>query len=290
MIAPTTHEAHEVPGGFAIRRIVVAADSSAQGQAALEAAADLGARLHAEVEGVFVEDIDLVNLAALPLGREVHLISGAARALDTDTLETQLRAEASQARRALKLLTDRARVTSSFRVVRGRVDAEIMTAAGGGDLLVIGIYSRAVGPRSRPGSMALAAARAGPRSVLLLRAGARVTGRVLVAFDGSEGAEKALDAGARLTGNTVDGLSVLLTADTPSRADELQARVRAALLLWGISPKFLRTPRLDLDDMCRLSHEAGAEILVLDAGHPVLADDAHGRLLEQISCPVLLVR
>jgi hypothetical protein len=31
-------------------------------------------------------------------------------------------------------------------------------------------------------------------------------------------------------------------------------------------------------------------MLVLDAGHPVLADEAHGRLLEQIGCPVLLVR
>lgn len=280
----------DAPTEFAVRRIVVAADSSAQCQAALEAAAQLGARLDADVEGVFVEDIDLANLAALPLGREVHLISGAARAFDTDTIESQLRAEASQARRALKALTERARVKNSFRVVRGRVEAEIMTAADAGDLLVLGVYSRAVGPRSRPGSTALAAARPAPRSVLLLRPGARITGRVLVAYDGSDGADKALDAGARLAGDTADGLSVLLTAGSPAEADELQGRAADFLAALPITPEFLRTPRLELDDMCRMSREAGADLLVLDAGHPVLAPEAHGRLLEQISCPVLLVR
>ena len=36
---------------FTVRRIVVAADSSEPGRAALEVAAMLGERLHAEVEG-----------------------------------------------------------------------------------------------------------------------------------------------------------------------------------------------------------------------------------------------
>jgi nucleotide-binding universal stress UspA family protein len=275
---------------FAIRRIVVAADNSAQGRAALTAAADLAARLHAEVEAVFVEDIDLVNLAALPVGREVQLISGSAAALDTHSLEIRLRADTSQARRALKSATQRARVSGSFRVVRGRVDTEIMLAANAGDLLVLGVYSRSVGPRLRPGTTALAAARAAPRSVLLLRPGARISGRVLVAYDGSPGAGKALDAAMRLGGETSDDLTVLITADTPSRAEELRAQVIERLPPGRKPPKFLDASRLDLDAMCRLSLGAGVEMLVLDALNPALADEAHGRLLEQCACPLLLVR
>ncbi len=75
--------------------------------------------------------------------------------------------------------------------------------------------------------------------------------------------------------------------DPKAAVGERQDDFLAAL---PITPEFLRTPRLELDDMCRMSREAGADLLVLDAGHPVLAPEAHGRLLEQISCPVLLVR
>ncbi len=278
------------PREFTVRRIVEAADSSAQGRAALEAATDLAARLHAEVAGVFVEDIDLVNLAELPLGRELFLISGEARSFDREAVESRFRAEASEARRALKSLTDRARVTSSFRVVRGRVDTEVIAAAGEGDLLVLGVYSRAVGPRARPGSTALAAARRAPRSVLLLRPGGHVTGRVLLAYDGSEGAERALEAAMRLSRAAGGSLTALLIAEAPSIADRLQARVEDMVAATSMTPKFLRAPRLELEEMCRMTHEAGAQILVLDAEHAVLGDEAHGRLLERIECPILLVR
>ncbi len=238
-------EAH--PRGFIVRRIVVAADSSNQGRAALAAAADLGARLQAEVAGVFVEDIDLVNLAELPLGRELHLISGEARVFDREAIESRFRAEASEARRSLKSLTDRARVQSSFRVVRGRVDTEVIAAAGEGDLLILGIYSRTIGPRVRPGSTALAAARRAPRSVLLLRPGGHVAGRALVAYDGSEGAERALEAALRLSGVAGGSLTALLIAEAPSEADRLQARVEEIVAATSLTPKFLRAPRLELE-------------------------------------------
>jgi len=276
--------------GFTVRRIVVAADSSTHGRAALKAAADLAVRLDADIEGLFVEDIDLVHLAELPLGREMHLISGAARALDKETLEAELRAEASEARRALKSLCERARVRSNFRVVRGRVETEIIAAAGEGDLLVLGVFSRAIGPTQRPGSTALAAAEHAPRSVLLLRPGASVTGKALVAYDGSEGAELALDAGGRLAGEFDGSLTVLLIADTPDHADALQRRVEETAAAFNVKPRFLRTPALNLDEMCHLSHDSGADVLVLNADNPVLADKGHGRLLERIGCPILLVR
>ncbi len=278
------------PRDFTIRRIIVAADASEPGRAALEAAAMLGERLHAEVEGVFVEDIDLVHLAELPVGREFHLISGHARAFDRELLENQFGAEAAEARRALRTFTERAHVRSTFRVVRGRVDAEIIAAAGEGDLLVLGTFSRSIGVPRRPGSTAVAAAERAPRSVLLLRRGAKIAGRPIAVYDGSDGADVALEAAVRLATSSHEALIVLLVAETVEDTDELQARITDQLAARQVEPRFLRTPRLKLDELCLVSHRADADVLVLDADSPGLAGAARERLLEDVGCAILLVR
>ena len=64
-----THEA-------ASRRILVAIDTSPHGSAALEAAARLATELRAELEGLFIEDINLLRLAGLPFAREIQLGDG----------------------------------------------------------------------------------------------------------------------------------------------------------------------------------------------------------------------
>ena len=72
---------------FGIRRIMVALDGSAHASGAPEAAAALAARLHAELEGVFVQDIDLARLAALPIGREIQFLTGRGRDFTADELD-----------------------------------------------------------------------------------------------------------------------------------------------------------------------------------------------------------
>jgi hypothetical protein len=175
-------------------------------------------------------------------------------------------------------------------VVRGRVDAEIIAAAGAGDLLVLGTAGRPVGFARGPGRAALAAAARAPRSVLVARRGAVIAGRPIAVCDGSAGAEMALEAAARLAASTGEALVVLLCADTTEAADALQTRITDRLAGRGIEPRFLRAPRLELDELCRVSHRADADILVLDADSPVLAGAARRRLLEEIGCAILLVR
>jgi nucleotide-binding universal stress UspA family protein len=250
----------------------------------------LGERLHAEVEGVFVEDIDLVHLAELPVGRELHLISGHAHAFDRELLENQFGAEAAEARRTLRTLTERAQVRSTFRVVRGRVDVEIIAAAGAGDLLVLGTFSRSIGGPRRPGATAVAAAERAPRSVLLLRRGAKIAGRPIAVHDGSDGADAALDAAVRLAAGTGKALTVLVIGETAEAADVLQARIADHLAARQVEPQFLRVPRLELDELCRVSRRTDADVLVLDADSPVLAGEARERLLEDVGCAILLVR
>lgn len=283
-MSPAEHSA------FSVRRIVVTVDSSSHGRAAMEAAAGLAHRLHAELEALFVEDIDLFNLAGLAIAREADFATGTMRRFDTETLEAQLAAEARHLRRALDDFTRAHRVRSTFRVARGRRVAEVMAAAGQADLLIMGAAGHGIGLRFHPGAEALAAAESAPRSVLLLRSGTIIHGRPLVAYDGSAGADKALDAAAQLAASRRDGVSVMIGAGDPDRADALYRQAADRLGALGVTPRLLEAPASELDDMCRAAQQSGCDLLVIGADHPLLAGKGRQALLERIACPLLLVR
>ena len=120
------------------RRVVVALDASAPSREAARTAAELARRLGAvEVTGVFVEDVNVVRLGSLPTAREIRLPEGTERAIDLETLETELRAAASRARQALAHEASVERVAWSFEVRRGPVMNVVLAATGETDLLVL---------------------------------------------------------------------------------------------------------------------------------------------------------
>jgi nucleotide-binding universal stress UspA family protein len=119
-----------------LRRIVVGLDAGPSGRAALEAAARLAARMQAELVGLFVEDIDLLNLAGLPFAREVGYPSATLRQLDVAAMERALRATAQEVQRMMAAIARRAPLSWSFRVARGALLTELRAAAAEGDIVV----------------------------------------------------------------------------------------------------------------------------------------------------------
>ena len=113
------------------RRIVAAVDASQRGLEALEQAVRLAAELEAELQGVFVEDEDLLRLAGLPFASEVTP-SSRGRRLDPLSMTRALRAQAERVRRALERAAGGRRVPWSFQVKRGRPIREALAAADGG--------------------------------------------------------------------------------------------------------------------------------------------------------------
>jgi hypothetical protein len=81
------------------RVVAVAFDTSARGQAALEAAVRLAAATRAQLQGLFVEDEDLLRLAGLPFAREIDCLSASLRQLHAATMERALRTAAIEAQR-----------------------------------------------------------------------------------------------------------------------------------------------------------------------------------------------
>ncbi|HEV2423345.1 MAG TPA: universal stress protein [Terriglobia bacterium] len=210
--------------GLAIRRILVALDSSRHSLAALEAAAELAAHTEAELFGLFVEDINLLRLARLPFASQVSATSAAAESVDPERMERELRGQAAQARRALAAVAERARVPWSFRVARGEVVAELIAAAEEVDLITLGKRGLASNGQ-RLGSTAHAALSNVRRSLLLSQHGSPFRPPVLAVYDGSEGSRQALDIGLRLACTAGHELVVLLVDGTGAAPAELQEAV-----------------------------------------------------------------
>src|SRR5215470_14508659 len=244
---------------FVLHRILVALDASTHSMAALAAAVQLAAAMEAELEGLFVEDINLLRLAGLPFAREVRH-TASLEALDSPRMERALRAQAAQAREALAAAAGRAQVHWSFRVVRGQVAQEVLAAAAQVDLVTLGKQGRSRSPGARLGSTALRVASGAPGALLLVEYGVPAGQPVLFLFDGSEGAKHALQAAAHF------------------------------FEAMGVHPHFRRLPGADVHTLSRALLAEGDGLVVLSARSTLLPEETIQKLLDRIRNPVLLIR
>jgi nucleotide-binding universal stress UspA family protein len=279
----------EREGRFVFRRILVALDASRHSLAALAAATHLAAVMEAELEGLFVEDINLLRLADLPFACEVRH-TASLEALDSPKMERALKAQAEQARQALAAAAGRARVRWSFRVARGHVAQEVLAAASQADLVSLGKQGRSKSPGARLGSTAIRVASGAPGALLLVEHGVPVAPSVLVIYDGSEGAQHALDAAARLAKASGTHLTALLLPDAPGEAKRLEQEAAHQSESWGVHLRFHTLHQADVHSLLRAIQSERGGLVVLGSGSAVLAQETIQKLLDRIENPVLLVR
>jgi len=249
-----------------IGRILVALDASHHSLAALEAAAELAASMEAEIRYPSVVPVRL----------------------DRVRMERALRAQAAQAHQALARACEGRHIKWSFRVVRGEVAPEVLAAAMEADLLTLGKASRPLTLRVRLGSTARAAAARAPCCVLLLQRDVGIRPPVLVTYDGTPSTQQALTMAARLAQKQGGDLTILIIADAPDAAQRLQAQVSDLLRGRGLA---VRYRRLTDPGAATLIHEVrteGSGVLVLSS--TVLPQETLQTLLDEVGCPVLLMR
>jgi nucleotide-binding universal stress UspA family protein len=274
-----------------IRRILVALDTSAHSRAALAAAADLAARFHAELLGLFVEDVNLLRLAELPFAREVFIYSARHRELSSREMERQLRAQARRARELLRAEAERADLEWSFEVARGRIATELLRAASEVDMIILGRTGWSMTQAGRLGSTARSVAAQSPSMALLLQEGGCLGPPVMVVYDGSDVGERALETALSLSEDAGDILTVIL-ADGYEALPRLREEVNEHLR--GEEQKVeLRYVPLSASNVQRLAHMVrmeGCGTLVLPARSHLLHEDVLLDLLDETEIPVLLVR
>ncbi|NLG64734.1 MAG: universal stress protein [Actinobacteria bacterium] len=270
-------------------RIVVALDASPHSVVALEAAAELAMLLDAELEGLFVEDIDLFRLCGLPFGHEVGSYTAEVRRVDHAAMERQLRALAAAMRETMERIALRTPIRWSFRVSRGCVVDELMCAAQGAAVISVGRTGRARGRGM--GSTARALAGRAPRPLLIAGEGRGLEFPLAVLFTGTPAAERALRLALRLSRRDPALLRVVAWAgaDPSLGADDVADAVRrlARAELSGAAapdssaPAPVATAGPSVDELLAALRE-------LDGGTIVLPSEQVA-LLARLSRSVLLV-
>ena len=109
-------------------RILIGLDSSPAGLAGLAEAAEMAARLDADLVGLFVEDDNLMRLAQLPHSYEIDTQSAISRDLDPDAIGRLFKQMAQRAEREVRRAAEREQVRCTFEVVRGSVIGQLLRA------------------------------------------------------------------------------------------------------------------------------------------------------------------
>lgn len=168
---------------FRVTRVMVALHPSRTAEPLVDLAAGLARTFEAEITGLFIRDLDLINMAGLPFARRL-LSHGTVERLTAEMMEEALNRQAEEIRRILSERAAHHRLSASFRTVTTTVHRVIETAEGEPDSILIvetaGTDVSGPLPLSRLASSTV--------SVLALPEAGRLEGPVVVMPHGSEAA------------------------------------------------------------------------------------------------------
>ena len=270
-----------------IKRILVAIDGSPHSLAALKLAGELASRIGAELLGLYVEDVNLLRVAELPISREVGFYSARVRDMDVRRIQRQLRAQARRAEQALALIAESAEVGWSFRVAHGLISTELLAAAAEADLIILGKagWSR----RKRLGSTAKTIVIHSERHVLVFQSGVRLSRPVVVVYDGSPASKKALEASLNMR-EADSPLMVLISAEDAEEMRSLQMEVQEWAQKNGVFPQYRWLTEIDEEIIARQAWSISCGVLILPTQIEFIPSEKLLALLDQTDCAVYLVR
>lgn len=277
------------PAARAIRKILVALDASPGSLAALRAAADLAARLKAELLGVAVEDVELIRVAAAPLAQEILYHSTTQSPMSRDLMESRLKARSEQAREMLEREANRVKVSWSFRSVKGNVVTEVLAAAGEVDLLAMGKIGWSFGRPHRIGSAALELASCGIPVLLLSEQGLSPGARWLIQFDGSAASRQALKISAQLAIASTGRVSILLAAASEDKAGRLREEADSLLRGLDLDIRFRECDPGDENSLVRAIKMEGTRNVLVIAREDLRESRPLESLLTQAEIPILVL-
>ena len=118
-------------------RVILHLHHGATERAIIRAAAELAQMLGVALQGVFLEDEALPELAALPFIREFRLGTGAWQKLDRQQIAEEQRAAAAEARRLLDEAAAALGVTRLFEIISGDPALFVAATSQAGDIIVV---------------------------------------------------------------------------------------------------------------------------------------------------------
>jgi nucleotide-binding universal stress UspA family protein len=204
-------------------------------------------------------------------------------------MEQYWRSQANEARRQLDEMAAERRVKWSFKVVRGPVSDELLTAALDMDLLALGRLGRSFSRRAQLGSTARKVIYEGIGPVLLMRAGIDLEQPVLVIFDGSDASYRALDVAAALA-FTSGHLRILIWTEDHDLAQVFKGEIVDRLQDQEIEISYRRFYPEGEDKLVDMFQKSNIGLLVFGTTESHLASFSIQGLLELLDVPVLVIR
>jgi hypothetical protein len=270
-----------------LRRIVAAFDAATASAVALDAVAEIAARLSGELEAMFVRDDLLFHLAAQPHTRRIVAGGTEPDVLPLSLLELEFRVRMRQVERSLAAAAGRRQLVWRFRAVHAEFMAAIEEAGRSADLLILEAFCRPLSGLNLPAPARLAA-RHVPGSVLLLHPSYVPGQRVAVLYrDGAEGA-RLLTLAAQL--GAQDPRLVRVLVRDGDLADQSTTAIDRDWPGGGTRPPFGVVPLPASARLADVLAQAQRGLAILSARDVLLADETAWTAIECASCSVLIMR
>lgn len=272
-----------------IRRVLAVFDAATSNTESLNTLAEMAANLQASLDLLFVEDVELEQVAGLPFARQVNLRTGAVAPLASNELEAETRAAEARLRRWLATAATKRQIRWSIRTIRGQISDALPTTPEPADLLVLRHRSGWERPRATIPEPDSVARQAGHSVLLLDHRGPPPRGVAVLYRPGREG-RSAVNLAARLAAAHRRPLDVLVPPT--ETIDSARDRILAALSPDAATPApRLRFSRLAAeDDISHIAAQGGDRLLVLGADDPILRQAGAWDQLRRAARSLLLVR
>lgn len=285
--------AHVAEAGEARGRVVLQFSSGRPSAVAIEAAICVAQAFQSEVESLFVEDRNLIDLASFPFAREISFDGRAQRAISCSDIERDLRLIAQAVQRRVEILAHAADVPFRQRTVRDEpVNALAVACRERGPWNVVAL-AEPFGATACDTLRQLLETVSGTTGLVLVGPQARRTvGPVVMAIEDTERLPGMLRAAERLTPVTGGEIIALLVAEDEDTlhwmdgetrlllAERQDVRIAHAGFARGASAAVAETLRL-----------LGGGFVIGRFGGLVVPSDGDLRpLAAALECPLFLVR
>lgn len=286
--------AHVAQAGEGRGRVVLHLTQTSPSQMALEAAVRVAQAFQSEIESVFVEDAELLDIAGLPFAREISFSGRHSRALSPEIVERQMRAAAQGLSRRIGDLARAAEVPLRETVVRDepvRALAQACNAKGPWNVVAL---TSPLCDLDCAGLERLFAAVPGTTGLIVVgRTVRRTQGRIVALVEDIAHFEAVLATARRLRDTSGDTrLTLLLVAESDAEAQTMDEQARLVIgdddgleiVRARVAPN---APGMAAEIIRRLD----AGFIVCRLGPLVMPRDGDLRPLSAVlECPMFLIR
>ncbi|MGD8926400.1 MAG: universal stress protein [Thioalkalispiraceae bacterium] len=274
-----------------IRRVLVAIDSSELNHEILQTAMELASRFKAELNAVYIEDINLLRMAELPLAREVVYGAVKASQLTPNEMERSLQLQSARLRRFVEKIAQTKEINISFNVLRGDIANELSIASQECDLLVMGKSTQIINRGRRIGSVTRTVLASANSSLLLIQHGARFERPVAVFYNSTESCKRAMDLALELVEQVNGNLLVIVPANLPgTELDEVKKQLNKQLNERSVNITILQLTENTIDALLETITNSGAKLLLTGIKTGIIEDQELQTLVEKNTVPIILAR